>query len=52
MSDPREVCPRCGKMSSEVFVAGDGELGSRSVDHIPCVIEAEAALKCAEKPDA
>ena len=33
----KDICPVCGRGDGEVFMAGDGETGSRAVSHIACV---------------
>jgi len=45
------ACPVCGESSYQVFMAGDGELGLRAVDHIGCVRKLACCGNCAASHD-
>lgn len=47
----RDTCPVCGRGTVEVFEADDGELGTRMVDHIPCVrvMQANSRIAAADR---
>lgn len=44
-----DICPVCGRGTVELFEAGDGEWGSRTVDHIQCVLQMQTNAQIAAK---